>query len=207
MPTYTAWNPGQAAGEDVAHVASAADLDEPVSECVSSAFFPFGTEATSGVDEPSVEAEGEHCDVESVVTGTAGLVPPTGCIEVVEVDAIVEVAAPVAAVPPTEGDECSVERGGEPTAELGAASVVDVEAFLAETLTASGPEGGIHMGVVVRELERLGFDIELVACFMASPRFSEVFYVEGESLFRVGADAPLAPPGRPSGAREGGRAP
>ena len=68
----------------------------------------------------------------------------------------------------------------------GAASEVDVEDFLAETLSASGPAGGVHMGVVVGELERFGIDIELVACFMASPRFAEVYYVEGECLFRAG---------------------
>ena len=131
-------------------------------------------------------------------------------VEDVECVAVLEATVPAAVAPPTdddiaeeesvvfdgdnfveamseeEGDEMSVDRGGVPTAELGAASEVDVEDFLAETLSASGPEGGVHMGVVVGELERLGIDIELVACFMASPRFAEVYYVEGECLFRVG---------------------
>ncbi|CAK0852912.1 unnamed protein product [Prorocentrum cordatum] len=166
----------------------------PPSECDSAAgsvFFSSGEE--SEVDEcPGDQLVFEEC----------------GSAEATSEGFDLEVTVPVAAVLPTDDDQMSVDRVGEPIAELGAASEVDVEDFLAETLAASDPVAGVHMGVVVCELERLGLDIEIVAAYLASPRFAEVFYVEGESLFRVdGADAPSAPPVRPSGARAGERGP
>ncbi|CAK0860939.1 unnamed protein product, partial [Prorocentrum cordatum] len=86
---------------------------------------------------------------------------------------------------PLGASEMSVVRGGEPAVGADAASEFDVEDFLAEMVAASGGEGGAHTGGVVRRRERV--DIELVGSSMASPRFSEVFHVEGEFLSRLGA--------------------
>ncbi|CAK0817419.1 unnamed protein product [Prorocentrum cordatum] len=117
---------------------------------------------------------------------------PTECVaalggelEVVEaVEADVGLICSAQSAAEVDGEDFR-ERG--PDVGAGTASEFNVEDFLAEMFAVSGGEGGVRMGGVARVHERVGVDIEPASGYMASPRFSEGFHVEGEFPFRVGA--------------------
>jgi len=90
---------------------------------------------------------------------------------------------------PFDGDSVASHfddvRGGVPAVVDGAQAEFDGEAFVAQMFLDKGSDGGVHMGDVVTKLERVGVELEVAASFMASERFHELYFVDGEALFRV----------------------
>ncbi|CAK0849210.1 unnamed protein product, partial [Prorocentrum cordatum] len=128
-------------------------------------------------DDAAAEVKAASLAPEETAPEEAGSRGPEGCGKSVA-PTVEEVAEPL--------DE-SVVRGGEPAVEADTVSDFDVEDFLTEMFSASGGGDAVHMGDVVRKHERLRVDLELVADYMASDRFAEVFRVDGEYLFRASA--------------------
>ena len=60
------------------------------------------------------------------------------------------------------------------------------EAVLVNIFLQCGSGEGLHMEAIVTELERVGFEFELMATFMSSERFHEIFNVDCDTAFSVG---------------------
>jgi len=61
----------------------------------------------------------------------------------------------------------------------------DGEAFLAKAFLQFGSGEGLQLEAIVRELDRVGLELEPMCAFMATGRFRELYHVDGETLFCV----------------------